>query len=252
MTTCNVFVSDVAAGNPCGVVQLDSWLPDSDLLRITKDIGLPVTSFVKQCDGKLYIRWFSLHSEINLCGHGSLGAGAVILSRCDFHEVTFDSQYGQVCIFRQADSFAITLPTWKAKPSSLHRALADTVSDVVEVFHTRDLVLVLPSVDDVRQFSPAPETLLQIPNHHAIIVTAKQGDCGYVLRYFAPKIGIDEDIATGSAQCSLAPYWFEKLGKTKLEVTQLSPTGGYFQVQKASKKTITVMANVSFRDSVSQ
>ncbi|MCZ8489755.1 PhzF family phenazine biosynthesis protein [Vibrio lentus] len=34
------------------------------------------------------------------------------------------------------------------------------------------------------------------------MVTAKSSDDSYVLRYFAPKIGISEDLATGSAQCS--------------------------------------------------
>ncbi|RCN34496.1 hypothetical protein ANCCAN_19658 [Ancylostoma caninum] len=38
----------------------------------------------------------------------------------------------------------------------------------------------------------------------------------YVCRYFAPWVGIDEDPATGSAQCALAPFWAAVLGKPVL------------------------------------
>ncbi|CAN0502090.1 unnamed protein product [Ectocarpus sp. 8 AP-2014] len=32
-------------------------------------------------------------------------------------------------------------------------------------------------------------------------------------RFFAPRMGIDEDPVTGSAHCCLAPYWASKLGR---------------------------------------
>jgi len=51
-----------------------------------------------------------------------------------------------------------------------------------------------------------------------------------VLRYFAPAIGIDEDIATGSAQCSLAPYWAAKTALAELKVQQLSAIPADFAV----------------------
>lgn len=71
-----MFIGESASGNPCGVVGLTSWLPDSELHQITREIGQPVTSFITKIDGQFHIRWFSLDGEINLCGHGSLGAGA--------------------------------------------------------------------------------------------------------------------------------------------------------------------------------
>ena len=58
---------------------------------------------------------------------------------------------------------------------------------------------------------------------------------------------IDEDLATGSAQCSLAPYWFDKLGAETLSVRQLSKAGGLFHVEKTSDSLITVIANVTLR-----
>lgn len=78
-------------------------------------------------------------------------------------------------------------------------------------------------------------------------LTAATGESGYVLRYFAPKIGISEDLATGSAQCSLAPYWFKKLGSDLLNVRQLSMSGGYFQVERTTENLITVFAQAKLR-----
>ena len=48
----------------------------------------------------------------------------------------------------------------------------------------------------------------------------------FVSRFFAPKFGIDEDPVTGSAHCTLAPYWAERLNKTKMTARQLSKRGG--------------------------
>ncbi|PSW16928.1 PhzF family phenazine biosynthesis protein [Photobacterium sanctipauli] len=80
-------------------------------------------------------------------------------------------------------------------------------------------------------------------DHHALILTAQNGNDGYVLRYFAPSIGIDEDLATGSAQCSLAPYWLSLLSSTSLKVRQLSSEGGYFQVERKGNEHILLTAN---------
>ena len=45
-------------------------------------------------------------------------------------------------------------------------------------------------------------------------------------RFFAPAKGVPEDPVTGSAHCTLIPYWAEKLGKTKMFARQISPRGG--------------------------
>jgi predicted PhzF superfamily epimerase YddE/YHI9 len=59
-----------------------------------------------------------------------------------------------------------------------------------------------------------------------IIATAPGDDCDFVSRFFAPAAGVDEDPVTGSAHCTLIPYWAERLGKNKLFARQISPRGG--------------------------
>ncbi|WP_246125635.1 PhzF family phenazine biosynthesis protein [Alkalicoccus halolimnae] len=43
---------------------------------------------------------------------------------------------------------------------------------------------------------------------------------------FAPKAGIEEDPVTGSAHCTLVPYWKEKLNENEFTALQLSERGG--------------------------
>ncbi len=194
-----------------------------------------------------HIRWFSLSGEINLCGHGSLAAGAVMLAHYSIQEISFQSQYGQVFISRVNNSYSLTLPSWSAVFPAKHDEVTESILESIDLFSTRDLVVVLPSVESVKDFKPDYKKVARMNNHHALIVTAQDGDSGYVLRYFAPKIGIDEDIATGSAQCSLAPYWFVKLGRNRLQVNQLSHIGGYFEVERLSEHEIKLLAQVEFR-----
>ncbi|MGQ9426703.1 PhzF family phenazine biosynthesis protein [Gilvimarinus sp. F26214L] len=70
-------------------------------------------------------------------------------------------------------------------------------------------------------------------SQRALIVTAPSDEPGYdyVLRYFAPQYGNEEDGATGSANVQLGPFWQEKTRKSRLRGRQLSPSGGDFLLQ---------------------
>ena len=59
-----------------------------------------------------------------------------------------------------------------------------------------------------------------------IIPTAPGEDCDFVSRFFAPDAGITEDPVTGSAHCTLVPYWAKSLGKTSFHARQVSRRGG--------------------------
>jgi predicted PhzF superfamily epimerase YddE/YHI9 len=61
-----------------------------------------------------------------------------------------------------------------------------------------------------------------------VIVTAQGKDVDYVFRVFAPGAGIPEDPATGSAHCTLIPYWASRLGKTQFTARQVSARVGEF------------------------
>jgi predicted PhzF superfamily epimerase YddE/YHI9 len=83
-------------------------------------------------------------------------------------------------------------------------------------------------------FSSEKDILCMTPDFAAVarldvfgvIVTAPGSDCDFVSRFFAPGVGIPEDPVTGSAHCTLVPYWSERLGLKKLTARQLSKRRG--------------------------
>ena len=58
------------------------------------------------------------------------------------------------------------------------------------------------------------------------IAMAPGDNCDFVSRFFGPQVGIDEDPVTGSAHCSLVPYWAGRLHMNELQGRQISARGG--------------------------
>jgi PhzF family phenazine biosynthesis protein len=268
----DVFCNDTVRGNPAAVVWLQHWPADDRLQAMAAGQPAPVTAFicVPACpdnEGAIAIRWFAGRQEINLCGHGSLAAAAFVLSqRPQWQQVQLTSMFGDISVARSSltlallsaghDSFVMCLPAWPAQRPAELSQLTESLQlsaqglVVTDYFATRDLVLVLASAAQVQAFVPDFALLKQLGPYHALILTAALDSAdssqhrGYVLRYFAPKIGINEDLATGSAQCSLAPYWLQHFGAQQLQVQQLSSAGGYFIVAAHAADQIALHAVV--------
>src|SRR5690606_13885629 len=69
-----------------------------------------------------------------------------------------------------------------------------------------------------------------------VIITAPGKDCDFVSRFFTPRATVFEDPVTGSAHCSLIPYWSRRLGKTIMQARQISPRGGQLLCRDAGKR----------------
>jgi PhzF family phenazine biosynthesis protein len=228
-----VFTEQAQSGNPAACALLSEW-PDSDVLQhIAYQANQVVTAFVvpvADSPSQYQIRWFSCLHEINLCGHGTLAAAALLRQLKGEGRYQFFSPYGELAVTAKLECLQMQLPQWhSADHACTEIPPALLAYQPVDYFQTRDLVLVLADEQAVKQFHPDLELIRQLPQH-ALIVTAFSAPATYVLRYFAPAIGIDEDIATGSAQCSLAPYWFEKSALAELNVRQCSATPASFSI----------------------
>jgi PhzF family phenazine biosynthesis protein len=250
----NVFTDQHNRGNPAAAVELSSWVADDELLAISQQYGQPVTAFVVKDRANFHIRWFSLMTEINLCGHGTLAAAALVFERyslCD-QPVVFNSPFGNLSVEKKGKGFSLLLPSWRGQEVTTDCDIVRSLAiEPLSMFKTRDLIVVLKDEQQVREFQPDLSLLTTMKDYHALIVTAKGEQCDYVLRYFPPKIGINEDPATGSAQCSLAAYWFDVLNKPILSVRQLSERGGAFLVEKNADNRIKVTAEVTLGELIS-
>jgi PhzF family phenazine biosynthesis protein len=225
----DAFASKVFSGNPAGVCPLEDWLSDDQMQSIAMENNLAETAFfVKQHD-HYQLRWFTPKVEVDLCGHATLASGFVIFNYLDpsAHSVLFQTKSGALVVRRDGDVLAMDFPARKAVPHSTDPAIIARALGAIprEILFSRDYLVVFESEQAIRTLKPDMNLLMKLDGL-GVIVTAPGEKSDFVSRFFAPKVGIPEDPVTGSAHCTLIPYWSERLGKKKLHAFQVSPRGG--------------------------
>lgn len=222
------FTDKMFHGNPAGVCPLDEWIEDSLMQQIAAENNLSETAFfVPKKDG-YELRWFTPKIEVDLCGHATLATAFVLFDHLE-HEgehILFHTASGDLTVKRSGSSFVMDFPSRPASqieaPKHLEKGL---ICDTFEAYKARDYMAVFDSEEIVRNIRPDFAELDQL-DCTGVIVTAPGDDVDFVSRFFAPQAGILEDPVTGSAHCTLAPYWAERLDKTDLSARQVSERGG--------------------------
>lgn len=191
------------------------------------------TSFIyKNVENQWEIQWFSPKREVLLCGHGIIAAASFIKQKlendCEF--LSFKSKSGKLTVAIYNDQFILNFPRQHLFPREITEKMKTAFPGAIiqEVYTTQEkdhLVLVLDSETAVKDAKPQIAIIKSLAPH-AVTITAKGTDVGFVLRYFAPNGGVDEAPVTGSSHTRLTPLWGEKLEKTKLIAKQLSNRGG--------------------------
>jgi predicted PhzF superfamily epimerase YddE/YHI9 len=220
----DAFASKVFAGNPAGVCPLEQWLSERILQAMAAEHHLAETAFfVAERSGRYRLRWFTPEIEVDLCGHATLATAHVLWNHLDFRDdqIEFETQSGTLRVTREKDLLALDFPSRPPKAAKPPPWLGGTTS----FLQARDAMIVLESEEAVKAFYPDFKLLAQLDGL-GVIVTAPGDKVDFVSRFFAPKAGIPEDPVTGSAHCTLIPYWSARLGKQRLHARQLSPRGG--------------------------
>lgn len=232
----DAFTGELFAGNPAGVCILPAFLADRTMQKIAAENRHSETAFVvPRADGEFDLRWFTPEIEDDLCGHATLASAFVLgLRGHTAWPVRFHTCSGGLTVFRDKDGLEMDFPAWPAKacepPPELLPALG---LKSAEVMKARDYMVVVDDAEQVRGLSPDIRALARIEmgTGGAIVTAPGAGDVDYVLRFFPPSVGIDEDPASGSVHCTLVPYWAARLGKKTLRAQQLSARGGEFRCQ---------------------
>jgi len=219
----DAFTSEPFAGNPAAVALCDPYPNDTFLQAIAQELNLSETAFIRpRTDGGYDLRWFTPTTEVALCGHATLAAAHALGGSASFHTksgilVCKKSEDGEIVM-----DFPLDVPTSTAIPA--HFGSLDVVWAGKGIF---DLLLVTEDPSQVRSFIPEREALAAF-DARCVIISApgdRPGiDC--VSRVFAPNVGVLEDPVTGSAHCTLAAYWGERLGLDQLVGEQASTRGG--------------------------
>jgi len=224
----DAFTSKPFGGNPAAIVPLTEWLPAETMQSIAFENNLSETAFFVREGDHYLLRWFTPTFEIDLCGHATLATAFVIFNVLGTGEqvLRFQTKSGELSVEKEGDRLVLDFPSRPPTACDVPPGLIAAIGgEPKEILKSRDYMLVYETEDEVRAIEPNFAEILKIPTH-AVIVTAPGKDSDFVSRFFAPEVGVFEDPVTGSAHCTLIPYWAERLGKTEFFARQVSARGG--------------------------
>jgi PhzF family phenazine biosynthesis protein len=215
-------------GNPAGVCPLGRWPGDALLQKIAAENNLAETAFFCPRGDDYDLRWFTPTTEVDLCGHATLASAFVAFFELGRHgdTVRFHSRSGPLSVTREGSILTLDFPSRSPEPCVAPEPLLRGLGGrPAEILKARDYMAVFASAGEVSALRPDFELLRQVQSL-GVIATAPGTDCEFVSRFFAPAAGIPEDPVTGSAHCTLIPYWSRRLGKAEMFARQVSSRGG--------------------------
>jgi len=225
----DAFASEVFRGNPAAVVPHVEPLSAELMQSIAMENNLSETAFIQASGpGHYRIRWFTPAVEVDLCGHATLAAAWVVMNELEpgLARVLFDSGVGRLEVDAKEGRLILDFPSRPPRPIDIEPGLAEAMGKrPVEVLKARDLVLVYKTEAEVAGLRP-DFGKLAAASTFGVLATAPSHTVDFVSRCFFPAVGVDEDPVTGSAHCSLIPFWAERLGKNFLTALQRSARGG--------------------------
>jgi PhzF family phenazine biosynthesis protein len=224
----DAFTRRLFGGNPAAVVVLDEWLPDETLQAVAAENNLAETAFVIPRREVSALRWFTPGMEVDLCGHATLATAYVLFQHRfpSLSRLTFSTRSGNLIVARDGDVLSMDFPSRPGRPVEVTGQIVSALGiEPREALLARDLLVTFEREEEVRAFRPDFERIAAL-EVFAVIISAPGTTVDFVSRFFAPRAGVPEDPVTGSAHCTLVPYWAARLGKHKLVAKQLSARGG--------------------------
>jgi predicted PhzF superfamily epimerase YddE/YHI9 len=236
----DAFTTRRFSGNPAAVMVLDHF-PDNGVLQaIAAENNLAETAFLVPETGNYRLRWFTPSVEVPLCGHATLASAAVVMERLEPSrtEVTFRSASGPLTVMRSGLGYSMDFPSRPTSPVSLPPQLNEALgAPVVEVAADEfNYTVLLKDERTVRALDPDFAAIARLDRGGLIVTAPGEGPYDFVSRFFAPAKGIPEDPVTGSAHCTLVPFWAKRLDKTSFHAYQASKRGGEITCRLAADR----------------
>ena len=211
---------------------------------VAREMNLSETAFLHPEAGGYRLRWFTPAVEVALCGHATLASAHVLWEGGHLAPSTpavFHTKSGVLTAARRGAWIELDFPATVATPAEPPAGMLDALHvRAIAVGRSRfDYLVEVDSEETVRRLDP-DFTALGRAEARGVMVTSRASTPGFdfVSRFFAPASGINEDPATGSSHCALAPYWSERLGKTELLAYQASARGGVLRLRVQGDRVI--------------
>jgi predicted PhzF superfamily epimerase YddE/YHI9 len=241
----NAFTTKLFEGNPAGVSILSEWLPDSTMQQIAAESHLATSAFLVNEQSHYRIRWFTPACEIFLCGHATLAAGWILANvlqeKAPFHLLTQQNTALTIDILPTGE-IQLDFPPAPVVPVEPNEFVKKYFkkSEIEGCYFSggdqADYFVSLTNPRLIEEFQPDFFEISQLPSR-GLLLSAPEDESGYQFRtrFFVPKIGIPEDIATGSAHCLLAAYW-----NAKIQSNSNLPNNQWFESHQGSTRRGTV------------
>jgi PhzF family phenazine biosynthesis protein len=215
---------------------------------VAAEVNLAETAFLRpRSRGEYDLRWFTPRVEVDLCGHATLASAHRLWEEglVDEGAIRFHTRSGVLTASRARAQIELDFPSAPPRESPPPPGLAEALGAPFVWTGANalgDLLVEMPNDVAVRNLEPDFVALGKLPARGVIATAAaeRRADVGhdFVSRFFAPRVGIDEDPVTGSAHCALAPFWAGRLGRDELVGWQASARGGIVRTRLRGDRVI--------------
>ena len=243
------FATDVFSGNPAFVATLPESVPDTVLQNVAGQLGEAVLSSLRRLgDGRFALRFHSPSGPLGGAGHAVAAASHVMLAETGAARGTFVLADGSArTVVREGTRIAVPWAVMPYAPTDRAGALSDALGIPVTRALVADFGYVAVTEDPaaIRDMNPDLDAIARF-DRSTVIVTAPGDTSDFVIRVFAPKVGLPEDPVCGTAHRIIAPYWGEQLGRTEMHSHQLSPRGGHLWCRLAGETVVVSGDSTTF------
>jgi predicted PhzF superfamily epimerase YddE/YHI9 len=235
----DAFTDQPFAGNPAGVVVLESFPGDDWMQAVAAEVNHAETAFLHPLPP-------GGEADFALCGHATLASAHVLAWPGTVRLATRRS--GVLTATAVGDgAYTLDFPVSPLSPLPPDPELAALLgAEIVSMHHTGpitdDYLVELDSERAVRELTPDLAGLGALAgfSHRGIVVTAEATDseADFVSRFFGVGVGVAEAPVTGSAHTALTPFWAARFGRTEMVGYQASRRGGFVRVALKGDRTL--------------
>lgn len=243
----DAFTAEPFRGNPAAVCVLPEPQEDRWLQSVAQEMNLSETAFILKQELQYQLRWFTPTTEVPLCGHATLASAHVLWTEGyadTSQELQFQTQSGRLTARLQGDWIELNFPVNRSQDIPPITKLGDALGIPIKTFSYNSLgyLVEVATAEQVSQLQPNFNLLGQLPISNVIVTSKAAADTEYdfVSRFFAPRLGIEEDPVTGAAHCCLAPYWRDRLQKDSMLAYQASRRGGVVKINYDGGERVTL------------
>jgi PhzF family phenazine biosynthesis protein len=225
------FAREPFRGNPAFVLSLERDVSARALQQAAGQLNEAVLATLRPTGkDRAEVRF---HTPVGLhggAGHAMMAAAHVELGRDSGvrTSVVLTLAGANECVVsRDGDRISVPWPVMPASPVDMVDALAAAlgIAPATTFEAPFGYVAIYDDPAIVQALDPDMQALARL-DRGAVIATAPGEKSDFVVRVFAPKLGLPEDPVCGTAHRIIVPYWAGRFKRQALHSRQLSPRGG--------------------------